>query len=469
MMASPPSLNEVLFRSSELHERFKAHIDSSVVRLNSGWNQWRLNRPGFEHIRQRVRDVLVNLLDRCLAHPVVEKCEKLVLNCAAAIYAKCMPILAELSRNSLLAGAVGFFAGLTVASVAWSILYNRHKSPMKSRPMSGAICDATRYYGLESLQLRGDLDIPRVTKPDQVLVRVHAASVDHVDVLILNGYGRNERRNKKSVILGRDFSGVVMEVGRRVNHTKVGDAVWSAQPVATEGVLCEFVVVPGHTVRLKPPHLGHDGACTVPYSGLAVWKALVQQGQYKPHSMKGKSVLVVDGATATGCIAIQVVKAWGGRVVTCVPYRVAPLVHKLGADRIIPVTPDVDAEDKSRNILHDESPFDLCIMTTQDSMLSEPFCQQYSDKMVQTFEPQTLNTDCYGFIRRYLLSYLRVLSKPHHYLDVSPLDHLAKMVDKGQLQPVLDSAYAFEQAEEAFQATATQATIGKTIVTFGAR
>ena len=69
-----------------------------------------------------------------------------------------------------------------------------------------------------------------------------------------------------------------------------------------------------------------------------------------------------------------------------------------------------------------------------------------------------------------MLSWWRCMwSSNYHYLDVRPLDHFAQLVQSGKLQPVLDSAYAYEQAEEAFQATASTSTVGKIIVTFGLR
>ena len=108
-------------------------------------------------------------------------------------------------------------------------------------------------------------------------------------------------------ILGRDFSGVVLDVGRKVSHVEVGDTVWSAQPLASNGTLSEFLVINADSVRLKPAHLGHDGAATLPFSSLMVWDALVNQARIKPnHGLRNKKILIVDAGSPTGCIAIQV-------------------------------------------------------------------------------------------------------------------------------------------------------------------
>ena len=107
-----------------------------------------------------------------------------------------------------------------------------------------------------------------------MLVRIHAASIDLIDIALLSGLGRIEQTlfkcsNASPKVLGRDFSGVVLDVGRNVSHLEVGDQCWSAIPLAVRnGSLSEFVVMESSSVRLKPAHLSHDGAATLPYSSL---------------------------------------------------------------------------------------------------------------------------------------------------------------------------------------------------------
>ena len=98
-----------------------------------------------------------------------------------------------------------------------------------------------------------DFERPRILSPDQVLIRVHAGSVDPADILILSGLGRHERQiesDESSVVLGRDFSGTVVEVGVGVDDLKVGDGVWSAIPIPLNGALCEYIVLPASQVTL---------------------------------------------------------------------------------------------------------------------------------------------------------------------------------------------------------------------------
>lgn len=166
-------------------------------------------------------------------------------------------------------------------------------------------------------------------------------------------------------------------------------------------------------------------------------------------------------------------KHWqAAHITTCVHHRVSPLAKHLGADRVIslPHHPE-DAEIRCRDLLESEDNFfDVCIITSEDSSLSQEFCAEFSNILVKSSCERRLSSDAYGFMRRFLLhKWRKVYLSCHHKFDGKILDHFKHMVDNGKLQPVLDSAYAYEQAEEAFQCTATTPNVGKTIVTFGLR
>ena len=167
-------------------------------------------------------------------------------------------------------------------------------------------------------------------------------------------------------------------------------------------------------------------------------------------------------------------KAWEGKVTACCSKRVVPLAKLLGADHIVTLPHDPEEAE----LICDETfqelsySYDLCILTLEDSTLSEYFAQQFCHSVVKTNSPRRLASDGYGMARGWLLSWWRSCwfwNSQYHYLNVRPLDHFAQLVQEGKLQPVLDSAYAYEQAEEAFQATASTSTVGKIIVTFGLR
>ena len=281
----------------------------------------KLDNDAVKLYKEKLHEIIVKIVklieDKILVHPLVEKVHGIARNIILDAYRKCLPYLAKISENSLLAGGISFGLGVILSYWIFSIYFNNYyKNVMKKRTMSGVTANY-QYGGIESLNLRSDLIVPRITRPNQVLVRVHAASVDVTDISILSGLGKTERKmsqdqkirssNVAEVVLGRDFSGVVLDVGRNVSNVEVGDTVWSAQPIALNGTLSEFVVIDSNTVRLKPVLLNHDGAATLPYSSLLVWDALVNQARIQPkHGLRNKRVLVVDAGSPTGCIAIQV-------------------------------------------------------------------------------------------------------------------------------------------------------------------
>ena len=87
---------------------------------------------------------------------------------------------------SLIAGSLGFALGVSVTAWTLSAYYAKaYQNVIKSRLMSGVTYDC--YRGLESLALKSNLEVPRITNPQQVLIRVHAASVDMTDIAILSG------------------------------------------------------------------------------------------------------------------------------------------------------------------------------------------------------------------------------------------------------------------------------------------
>lgn len=264
-----------------------------------------------EKLKDFLHKVIVIIHEKVVLHPLIERWHSMARHSALAMYKRVLPYLAHISENSLLAAGLGLSLGIVMTYwIVSKYCHNYYKNVIKSRTMSGVTFSSHEYGGLEGLSMRFDLIVPRITRPNQVLVRIHAASVDLDDIALLSGLARTERKIFKgpnNQVLGRDFSGVVLDVGRLVDHVQVGDSVWSVQPLAANGTLCEFVVVNADSVRLKPAHLGHDGAATMPYSSLKVWHAFVRQGRVRPkNGLRNKHVLIVDAVSPSGCIAIQV-------------------------------------------------------------------------------------------------------------------------------------------------------------------
>ena len=343
------------------------------------------------------------------------------------------------------------------------------------------------FDGLESLAILSHLATPRISDPDQVLIRVLAASVDPVDISLMSGLGRHERLkavdHEDVLVLGRDLSGKVVEVGTNVNSLKVGDNVWALVPILERhGALADFVVLNEDLVRRKPNRVSHEGAATVPYSGVEAWRALHHAGILPNVTTKGKTVLVVDATSSVGCLAVQLVRAWGGNVVSVVNQRkFGPLAQMLGSSKVIVIEND----DEAQEILEDELAdlkLEAVIITSNygPGDLPSKFYQLYlkipSQGFVKAIAPERLDSDSYGLLRRGAMklpllgrlwrSNESILSRKRAHERRVILDELKRLIDSSMIQPVLDSTSTVTECEEAFQRTATKATIGKAIVTF---
>jgi NADPH:quinone reductase-like Zn-dependent oxidoreductase len=172
-------------------------------------------------------------------------------------------------------------------------------------------------------------DVPQ-PKPaaDEVLVRVHAASINPFDAAIAAGY--LSFMAATPLTLGADFSGEVVEVGKDVTHVKPGDAVYGLVP-ARSGTFSEYATPKTHEVALKPQSLDHIYASTIPLPAMAAWQSLFEHGQFKD----GERVLIHGVAGAVGGLAAQFAKSHGAYVYgTDLPEK-AQHAAKFGIDRFI--------------------------------------------------------------------------------------------------------------------------------------
>jgi NADPH:quinone reductase-like Zn-dependent oxidoreductase len=185
------------------------------------------------------------------------------------------------------------------------------------------------YGGPEVLRYES---VPRPSpRPDEVLIRVHAAGVNPVDVAVRQGYMRTMLWHTLPLTLGWDVSGVVEQVGAHVTRFKPGDAVFAYSDLRRGGAYAQFIVMPEREVALRPRTLDHVHAAAVPLTGLAAWQALVEFAQLAP----GQTVLIHGGSGGVGTMAIQLAKARGARVIATGSAHNLDYLKSLGADQVI--------------------------------------------------------------------------------------------------------------------------------------
>jgi NADPH:quinone reductase-like Zn-dependent oxidoreductase len=175
--------------------------------------------------------------------------------------------------------------------------------------------------------------------PGEVLVDVHAASVNGADPKVRRGNGRYKLDHFPH-ILGRDFSGIVSAVGAGVTDFKIGDAAFGVTDQGIEGAYAEQIAVKAAIISKKPERLSHAEAAALGLISLTALTAIEDTAQLKA----GQTILVHGGAGGVAGFAIQLAKRLGAKVITTASAGNHAYVRSLGADQVI----DYNAEDFSK-------------------------------------------------------------------------------------------------------------------------
>jgi NADPH:quinone reductase-like Zn-dependent oxidoreductase len=188
-----------------------------------------------------------------------------------------------------------------------------------------------------------------VAGPGEIVVDVHAASINAADYKVRLGEG-GSRGLSFPHILGRDFSGVVAARGAGVTDLAVGDAVFGVTDQGIEGCYAEKLAIKAAIVATKPERLGHAEAAAMGLTSLTALWAVEDTAALRP----GETILIQGGAGGVAGFAIQLAKHLGATVVTTASARNHDYVRSLGADRAI----DYGAEDFTKTIADCDVVFD---------------------------------------------------------------------------------------------------------------
>ncbi len=164
-----------------------------------------------------------------------------------------------------------------------------------------------------------------------VLVEVHAASVNPLDLKIRNGELKPPLPYKLPLVLGNDLAGIVIKAGKNVRRFKPGDKVFARPDQDRIGAFAEMIAINENDVAKKPHRLDMEQAASVPLVGLTAWQALVG----KAGLQAGQKVLIQAGSGGVGTIAIQLAKHLGATVATTTSTANVDWVKGLGADVVI--------------------------------------------------------------------------------------------------------------------------------------
>jgi 2-desacetyl-2-hydroxyethyl bacteriochlorophyllide A dehydrogenase len=197
-----------------------------------------------------------------------------------------------------------------------------------------------KYGSPDVLELK-DVEKP-TPKDDEVLVKVHAASLNAADwhllrgkpfLVRLMGFGLLKPKNK---ILGADMAGRVEAVGRNVKQFQPGDEVFGEISECGFGAFAEYVCAPENVLALKPASMAFDEAAAVPLAALTALRGLRDKGQIQP----GQKVLINGASGGVGTFAVQIAKSFGAEVTAVCSTRNLDKARSIGADQVIDYTQD---------------------------------------------------------------------------------------------------------------------------------
>lgn len=333
---------------------------------------------------------------------------------------------------------------------------------------------------MKALQIKGYGEIQKnvflgeLTKPQpkegQVLVEVHAASVNPVDYKIALGNLKLLLRLKLPAVFGYDFAGVVAEKGDGVTRLEVGDAVYGRVSSESPGTFAEFVAVDAEIVPLKPKNLDFIEAACIPLVGVTTVQVF-KKSNLKP----GDKVLIHAGSGGIGTFAIQYAKAKGAYVFTTTSTQNVSWVKALGADRVI----DYKKEDykeiaKDLDVVYDT----LGGQYTLDAFdLVKP--GGHVTSIAGGIDGETVKALGLPKIIQWILFFKgrkirkRAKQKGVHYNYVlmepnrEQLEQLTGLIQQGAIKPVLDKVYELKDGVEALVHQESGRARGKIVIKMG--
>ena len=318
-----------------------------------------------------------------------------------------------------------------------------------------------RDYGAANLKL-ADIEKPTPTD-DQILVRVHAASINPYDWHFIEGTPYVMRamgvglRKPKNIRVGTDFAGTVEAVGKNVTQYKSGDEVFGGAAGAFGQYLCRRVT---GAVAPKPAGVSYEQAAAINIAGITALQAVRDQAKVQA----GQKVLINGASGGVGTFAVQIAKSYGADVTGVCSGRNAELVQSLGADHVI----DYAKEDFTKG----EQRYDVVIDNVANHSLSQ--CRRVltdNGIYVMIGGGGANEQGVLGAVGNVLKAglYSRFVKQKMGFMMANPttsdLSLLAGMVESGKLKTVIDRTYKLEQVPEAVRYVEEGHARGKVVIT----
>lgn len=315
-----------------------------------------------------------------------------------------------------------------------------------------------RAYGAPDVLQSTTVAMP-VPEASEVLVQVHAASLNQADLYLLRGEPLVARlfsglRRPKHPILGADIAGRVVAIGSGVKTFQPGDAVYGDLSATGRGGFAEFVCAREEALAPKPASLSYGQAAAVPMAAVTALQGLRAAGPVAA----GERVLVHGASGGVGTFAVQLARAMGAQVTAVCSARHLEQARTFGAEHVI----DYTQEDFTR----DGRRYDLILVVNGRRSLAE-----YRRALSPRGRLVVAGGDVGTILQATLLG--PVLSLIHRVtvrsLAARPsrddLRFVGKLLDSGVVVPAIDRCYPLRELPEAMRYLANGHAAGKIIIT----
>ncbi len=318
--------------------------------------------------------------------------------------------------------------------------------------MKAIVC--TKYGPPDILKLK-EVEKP-TPKEKEVLIKVHAASVNYGDSVLvkgkpfisrLMGYGLLK---PKYSILGTDIAGQVEAVGGNVKQFQPGEDVFGDISECGFGAFAEYVSVPEKALTLKPINVTFEQAAAVPQAAVVALQGLRDKGQIR----SGQKVLINGASGGIGTFAVQIAKSFGARVTGVCSTRNLDMVRSIGADQVI----DYTQEDFTQG----EQQYDLIFDIVANRSISD-YMRALSPRgnyVACAFNPTSL--------------FLGPLLSKKGSKQVSSLIHkpnykdqvfMKELLEAGKVAPIIDRRFPLSDVPEALRYLEKGHPQGKVVIT----
>ena len=306
-----------------------------------------------------------------------------------------------------------------------------------------------------------DVPTPNVS-PNEILVKVKFASINPHDSKVIQGAFKQTEKLKFPALVGSDFSGVIVKVGKNIDHLVVGDAVFGT----VEGALAEYCSVNYKDICLKDSNIDFGTICSFPVVGMTTIQAFDRVGGIH----KGDKILIHAGSGGVGTFAIQYAKSKGAFVYTTTSTRNKDWVKTLGADVVI--------DYKKESYLDVCSELDIVFDTLGDSYSYDAFKIIKNGGKVVSLVPVEINMKIAKELKipkliAFFLSLksgklkklIREKNATYEFVFMRPNQaHLAEilsLIKSQHVKPIIEKTFSFSDVISAFEHLAKGRTKGK--------